>query len=105
MDLFIETKKYPQLKVYGLHFSISYVPVFILSGILFSRGREIIQIMLVRRKKGQNERVYRIRVGEVNSVLALAASFMLTGIPPAVCESVISDIYCSVRKSLHSLLP
>jgi hypothetical protein len=61
--------------------------------------------MLGRRKKGQNERVYRIKVQEVNSVLALAASFMLTGVPPEVCESVISDLYVSVKKSLHTLLP
>ncbi len=36
----------------------------------------------------------------LNSVLAYAASMMLTGVPPVVCESVLEEVYSSMRKSL-----
>ena len=37
---------------------------------------------------------------ELNSVIAYAASMVLAGVPPLVCESVLDDVYCAVRKSL-----
>lgn len=50
-------------------------------------------------------RLQRIKVKEVHSVIAYAASLMLTGVPPAVCESVLEELYCSVKKSLHTIIP
>lgn len=41
---------------------------------------------------------------EISSVLAYAASLMLTGVPPAVCESVITELYSSVKKSISSIM-
>jgi len=49
-------------------------------------------------------RLKRVRMKGFNSVIAHAASFMLTGVPPVVCESVIVELYCSVRKSIGSLM-
>jgi hypothetical protein len=46
----------------------------------------------------------RIKGPELSSVLAYAASFMLTGVPPAVCESVLTEVYSSVKKSISSLI-
>jgi hypothetical protein len=56
------------------------------------------------RTSGVMSRLNRLKLGEVQSVLAYAASFMLTGVPPSVCESVLSEFYCSVRRSLHTIL-
>jgi hypothetical protein len=46
----------------------------------------------------------KIKAPEISSVLAYAASFMLTGVPPAVCESVITEVYSSVKKSISSII-
>lgn len=46
----------------------------------------------------------RIKAPEISSVLAYAASLMLTGVPPAVFESVITEVYVSVKKSISSIL-
>ena len=46
----------------------------------------------------------RLRTKELNSVLAYAASLMLTGVPPEVCESALTGFYTSVRKSFSSIL-
>jgi hypothetical protein len=56
-------------------------------------------------KKAQNKRSGRLRITEVNSVIAYAASLMLTGVPPLVCESVITGFFCSVRRSIDTLIP
>lgn len=58
---------------------------------------------MVNRHK-ERSRVYRLNVKEVNSVLAYAASLVLTGVPPVVCESVLTEFYCSVKKSLSSII-
>jgi hypothetical protein len=50
-------------------------------------------------------RQYRFKVQEVNSMIAYAASLMLTGVPPAVCESVLTGFYCTVKKSIGTILP
>lgn len=42
----------------------------------------------------------RYTVKGMNSLIAYAASLVLTGVPPLVCESVLDGLYCSVRKSL-----
>ena len=55
-------------------------------------------------KNGERFRLIRLKAKEVNSVLAYAASLMLTGVPPIVCESAIQDLLSSVKKSLNSLL-
>jgi hypothetical protein len=46
----------------------------------------------------------RMKTPELSSVLAYAASLMLAGIPPAVCESVITEVYSSVKKSISSII-
>jgi hypothetical protein len=48
--------------------------------------------------------VNRIRVPELSSVLAYAVSLMLTGVPPSVCESVLSEVCASVKKSISSII-
>jgi hypothetical protein len=56
-------------------------------------------------KRGQKFRLNRFNVKEVNSVLAYAASLVLTGVPANVCESVLTGFYCSVKKSLEIIIP
>jgi hypothetical protein len=46
----------------------------------------------------------RLKAPELSSVLAYAASMMLTGVPPFVCESVITEVYSSVIKSISSII-
>jgi len=46
----------------------------------------------------------RWKAPEISSMLAYAASLMLVGVPPAVCESVITEVYASVKKSLSSII-
>jgi hypothetical protein len=46
----------------------------------------------------------RIKKKELGSVLAYATSFMLNGLPPAVCETVLTEVYSSVKKSISSIL-
>lgn len=41
--------------------------------------------------------------GTVTSGVAFVASFMLNGVPPIVCESVIHNMYSSVKKSASQL--
>lgn len=55
-------------------------------------------------KLNRQSRLYRVPAKELNSVLAYAASLMLNGIPPVVCETVINEFYVSVRKSISSLI-
>lgn len=47
----------------------------------------------------------KINANEINHVLAHAASLILTGIPPVVCESVITEVVCSVKRSIRAVLP
>jgi hypothetical protein len=49
-------------------------------------------------------KIQSFKAKEVNTVLAYAASLMLTGIPPMVCESAINEVLCSVKKSLSTLI-
>ena len=44
-----------------------------------------------------------VRFKELNSILAYAAALMLTGVPAVVCESVLDEFYCSVRKSIERI--
>ena len=60
--------------------------------------------METRIKRKLRTRIARVKAKEVNSVLAYAASFMLTGVPPIVCESVINEFYSSVRKSISTII-
>ena len=46
----------------------------------------------------------KFKAPELSSVLAYAASLALTGVPPAVCESVITGVYASVKKSISSII-
>jgi hypothetical protein len=48
--------------------------------------------------------LHKLKAPEISSVLAYAASLMLTGVPPAVCESVITEVYSSVKKSISSII-
>lgn len=40
---------------------------------------------------------------ELNRIMACAAALMLTGVPAVVCESVLDEFYCSVRKSIERI--
>jgi hypothetical protein len=42
---------------------------------------------------------------EVNSVLACAASLLLTGVPQLVCESVIAGVVCRFKNTIKAVLP
>jgi hypothetical protein len=55
-------------------------------------------------KKYHHFKQYRFNVKGVNALLAYAASIMLAGIPPEVCENTIAEVYCSVKKSISSFL-
>jgi hypothetical protein len=59
---------------------------------------------MVGRKIKDRFAIHRLKVPELSSVLACAASLMLTGIPPAICESVITEVYSSVKKSITSII-
>jgi hypothetical protein len=54
--------------------------------------------------KNRERIMFRIKTKEFHSVLAFAASLVLTGVSPLVCESVISEVVCSVKRSLSSIL-
>jgi hypothetical protein len=41
---------------------------------------------------------------KVNAVLGYAASLMLAGVPPEVCENTITEVVTTVRKSIASLI-
>ncbi|HWJ91881.1 MAG TPA: hypothetical protein VNR87_12255 [Flavisolibacter sp.] len=56
-------------------------------------------------QKGHGPRLNRFNLREVNSVIAYAASLVLTGVPPLVCESVLTGFFCSVKKSLDTIMP
>lgn len=51
-------------------------------------------------KRRDGSRGKRLHLKKLNSVLACAASLVLTGVPPVVCESVLDEVYCTVRKSI-----
>ena len=61
-------------------------------------------MMNMERNKKNGTRQYRFKAMELNTVIAYAASLVLTGISPVVCESVLAEFYCSVRKSLHTII-
>lgn len=41
-----------------------------------------------------------VRIKQLNSIMAYAAALMLAGVPPVICESVLDEVYCSVKKSI-----
>lgn len=55
----------------------------------------------MRGRAGNNEKRFRLK--GLNSILAHAAALMLTGVPAMVCESVLDEFYCSVRKSIERI--
>jgi hypothetical protein len=46
----------------------------------------------------------RLQFKQLNSVLACAASLVLTGVPPVVCESVLDEVVYSFRKSIVRMI-
>jgi len=56
------------------------------------------------RKIKDSFNLQRIKTKELNSVIAYAASLMLTGVPPVVCESVLMEVFSSVKKSIDSII-
>jgi len=46
----------------------------------------------------------RLKASEISSVLACAASLMLTSVPPSVCELVITEVCSSVKKSISAII-
>ena len=61
--------------------------------------------MIMDQKNKERTRQYRFNAKELNSVIAYAASMVLSGVPPVVCESVLTEFYCSLKKSLGNILP
>lgn len=55
----------------------------------------------MKARAGNGEKRYRLK--GLNSILAHAAALMLTGIPAVVCESVLDEFYCSVKKSVERI--
>ncbi|WP_162944538.1 hypothetical protein [Flavisolibacter nicotianae] len=45
----------------------------------------------------------RFRLRGINSILAHAAALMLSGVPAVLCETVLEEVYCSVRKSIERM--
>jgi hypothetical protein len=54
-------------------------------------------------KKCGESRGRKLELKRLNSILACAASLVLTGVPPIVCESVLDEVYCSVLKSIERI--
>jgi hypothetical protein len=59
--------------------------------------------MLTVKRYVENQ-MHGLSVKSVHTVLAYAASFMLSGMPVEVCESTLTEMYCSVKKSLSALI-
>lgn len=45
----------------------------------------------------------RFRLRDIHSILAHAAALMLSGVPAVVCETVLEEVYCSVKKSIERM--
>lgn len=45
----------------------------------------------------------RVNRRQLSAVVACLASMMLNGVPPQVCESVLDEVYTSVRKSFERI--
>jgi len=48
----------------------------------------------------RNGRVRQLRKKDVNKVISLAVSFMLNGVPPIVCETVLDEVVISLKKKI-----
>jgi hypothetical protein len=59
---------------------------------------------MISGRKIKDRFALQIKAPELSSVLAYAASFMLTGVPPVVCESILNEVYSSVKKSISSII-
>jgi hypothetical protein len=57
-------------------------------------------VILVERYSG---RLKQFRRRDVNVVIAMVASFVLTGIPPIVCETVLDEVVTSIKKKIGVL--
>ena len=55
-------------------------------------------------KRIKNKLWRKVNAKEVNSMIAYAAALVLTGVPAVVCESVLDEFYCSLRKSVEKIL-
>ena len=54
-------------------------------------------------RNGEGYRKVRFRIKGIHAVLAYAASLVLTGVPPEVCESVLDELICSVKSSIQRI--
>lgn len=52
-------------------------------------------------KRIKNKVLRKFSAKELNSMIAQAAALMLTGIPAVVCETVLDEFYCSLRKGIE----
>ena len=48
-------------------------------------------------------RIIQFRKRDLNEAIALVASFILTGVPPIVCESVLDEVVTSIKKKIGVL--
>ncbi len=54
-------------------------------------------------KKREENHGKSLQFKQLNSIIAHAAALMLTGVPPVVCESVLDEVYCSLKKSIDRI--
>ncbi len=54
-------------------------------------------------KKREENHGKSLQFKQLNSIIAHAAALMLTGVPPVVCESVLDEVYCSLKKSIERI--
>jgi hypothetical protein len=52
----------------------------------------------------RNGTVRQLRKKDVNKVISLAVSFMLNGVPPIVCETVLEEVVTSLKRKVGASL-
>lgn len=65
---------------------------------LFFKQERRVKKYVMKRPEEKSRELFGLK--ELNSVIAYAASVVLTGVTPPVCESVLEEFYGAVRKSL-----
>ena len=49
-------------------------------------------------------RFRQVRKKDVNIMIAFAASFLLNGVPPIVCETVLEEVVTTIKKKMAIVL-
>ncbi len=45
-----------------------------------------------------------VNMKRINAMIAYTAALVLTGVPPVVCQSVIDEFYCTLKKSVDKII-